>query len=164
MCGHYEEERTMTPKFRAWDKGKNQMIQVLEMQFLFEDIDGIWVKGYSNDRIDYEIFPENLIVMQWTGLLDKNGVEIFEGDIVEQEAITSYPGEYGGDIDLLYIGVVVMIPSKGACLKRPMVHDRLEDNQKWRCDYYKTIASYRSKVIGNIHATSELLNGEAKDA
>uniref|UniRef100_A0A6M3JQU8 Putative YopX protein n=1 Tax=viral metagenome TaxID=1070528 RepID=A0A6M3JQU8_9ZZZZ len=152
----------MTPKFRAWDVKDRRWLSPLN---LLMDMTGELYWGFAG-TVKYQGNQKtaNIIVEQWTGLKDKNGVEIFEGDIVEQEAITSYPGEYGGDIDLLYIGVVVMIPSKGACLKRPMVHDRLEDNQKWRCDYYKTIASYRSKVIGNIHATSELLNGEAKDA
>lgn len=70
-------------KFRAWDKKLKQMVHVLEMQFLFESEDGIWIKGYDNSSIDHEIFPENLELMQWTGLKDRNGVNIYECDIVE---------------------------------------------------------------------------------
>ena len=141
----------MTPKFRAWDIEKKEMVPVGKLEWF---IDGSIILN-EDAPVSYQ-GKTLIILMQSTGLKDKNGVEIYEGDIVEQEAIMSYSGEYGGAIDFLYTGAVVMIPSKGACLRRPIVHDRLEDDRKWRCDYYKTIASYRSKVIGNIHETPEL--------
>jgi len=100
-------------------------------------------------------------LMQFTGLCDKNGKEIFEGDIVEQESIITYPGEYGGEIDLLYTGEVVIIPSKGACLKRPNVIDRLEEDRKWKCNSYKNVVSYRCEIIGNIFENPELLKEDA---
>ena len=77
-------------KFRAWDKEKKEMVQVLKMNFMFETIEGIMVEGYDNHTIDHIIMPENLILMQYTGLKDSKrteeypeGQEIYEGSTVK---------------------------------------------------------------------------------
>ncbi|GAG76784.1 unnamed protein product, partial [marine sediment metagenome] len=94
---------------------------------------------------------------QFTGIKDKKGNEVWEGDIVEQEAIITYPGKYGGEIDRLYIGEVVILASKGVCLKKPKVIERDDNNRIWYCSYYINIASYRSKIIGDICSNPELV-------
>ena len=98
--------------------------------------------GYVNYRIGWGVYPAS--VGQFTGLLDKNGKRIFEGDIVmatyrfNKSVICSYSVEY--------LNGAFMLKQKGV------------NYHIYFTDWPERI--YYLEVLGNIHDNPELLRGE----
>lgn len=128
--------------------------------------------GYYIYPLDAEnLYVENKVdpdtVGQFTGLVDKNGVKIFEGDIVKRSSV-------GSDSIMYYYCGVVLFDNNDASFKLRMFEQVFdgrdiglcEDVDDIECDFVvKTIYDgqtpqedeYLYEVIGNIHDNPELL-------
>lgn len=64
-------------KFRVWDKKSKKLhYDITGFEFGVKEMTGVFIDGDFYNK-------ENIELMQYTGLKDKNGVEIYEGDILE---------------------------------------------------------------------------------
>mgnify|MGYP001614505554 CR=1 FL=1 len=118
-------------KFRVWDKILKFMRIPTQLTFHGNgEYSGFWVEGsaFSN--------KENYELMQYTGLKDKNGKEIYEGDIILGSART-----LAGYVKFMDAGFIVVRPNDGI------------DDMRGRLG-----KSY--EVIGNIYQNPDLLKGD----
>ncbi len=104
-------------KFRAWDSSAKKF-------------------KYGMEVLDHYTDWE-----QYTGLKDKNGKEIYEGDIVK----------YGDSV------AIIIWREKNAEFGVRWIDCGVEDSISWQIGVEKT----PSEVIGNIHENKELVDGNA---
>lgn len=139
-------------KFRAWDKEKSRWVREYDNR-LEDQEDPAYEKEYDEDSgwldgtvaSDLDLVNDRLMIdryvwEQYTGLKDKNGKEIYEGDIVEY--VTHY---YGNENR----------------------HRKVVEWGEWDSDDFGephnlgySNLSEGMEVIGNIHENPELLGGE----
>lgn len=132
----------MIPKFRAWDSYDEKMVAVLSIDF---ENKVAYVEQENGDR--YDIHFDNLKFMQSTGLKDKNGVEIFEGDIVK---VSNHPFQKKED-------------SPGIEIDGNYFINWSEHSLTWLAgDLLLHQLKPYIEVIGNIYEDKELLEEEGK--
>ncbi|CVW49103.1 YopX protein [Streptococcus pneumoniae] len=133
----------MTPRYRAWIKTEKRMFfsdDILAIDYENEEIvtqQIYFENGLPDDRDIYCYNPDEIELMQSTGLKDKNGKEVFIGDIVKCTRGCLHEvyleKEYGGT----FIGGMPSIYLKG-----------LLSGYAWTED---------EEIIGNVYENPELL-------
>ncbi len=124
----------MTPKFRAYDSGS--LSRMYQPEEVMVGDGNIWI--IDEDSVAGEWIVNNDIhLMQSTGLVDKEGTEVFEGDILHHQIQTEYTFIVKYDKD-----------------KGRWYGDGL--SRTYRIDITKEFLPYY-KVIGNIYENPELL-------
>lgn len=151
----------MLPRFRAWDKTENKMWNVETIY-----IEDEWVK--VNDGSIYGITKDlvrDYVLMQSTGLKDKNGVEIYEGDIIEfEDESFCYPFDDEAIVETINRAQVIIDKVKGIFLENFMVKDSMIAKEyKYYYDLptsEKTILFKECSVVGNVFEDENLLEDE----
>lgn len=134
----------MIPKYRAWISEADTMTNDLKgIDFENETVvlkKFYWEDGFPVEEEVFEVEIGNAIPMQSTGLKDKNGKEIFEGDIVRQ--VRTQPTTENETIT----GVVTMI--EGAWLI-------MNDNEQLASGLWSE--TDENEIISSIYENPELL-------
>lgn len=133
-------------KFKVYSTINQNYIDEERLKYFFIGADG----GLYLQRNDGSILPisqEQFVVKASTGLRDKNGKLIYEGDIV----ITHYAGEPTGQTYIYR-------------WKDPTFY--VEPFEKGKPSgihyYYFAVANERCEIIGNVHENPELLESEER--
>lgn len=119
-------------KFRAWSNEHNRYCD-----FVTLDENGRWIGWIKSSGV--YLTTADIVLEQYTGLKDKNGMDMYEGDIVDIGIYGKYQivwDEWACKFDFSKIGEYMR--------ERPLL------SQDWE---------QKVTIIGNIHENPELLGG-----
>lgn len=131
-------------QFRIWETSRKRM--TYETPHISITLDGR--PRFISERealIEGKFWPDDLVLEQFTGLQDKNGRDIYEGDIL------SY-GRRGGivaDEETYIASIIYSYKHARFLLKR-------EESLEGLVDWQPQVSTF--EVIGNIHENPELLS------
>ena len=120
-------------KFRAWNKERQKILDVFDINFRTPAAVQILDENY----VLYDELFDCVELMQFTGMQDKNGMQIYEGDVVSD-----------------HVGIGVVEYSEKRASFRVNYGDGL---CKWFIDYNLKGELELIEVIGNIHQHAHLL-------
>ena len=131
-------------KFRVWDKDLCKYLEGCEISGLMAEFDA---EGEGREVIIKQICPARYRFEQPTGLKDKNGKEIYEGDIIEEEI------DFNSKMTDGTFRYKVCWDDTTLCwsinnIGNESIHDELWETNSSR------------RIIGNIHENPELIGGE----
>ena len=130
----------MIPKYRAWDSAKKEMFK--DTFAITESGQVVVVEQESVASFPDYVFVEHLVIMQSTGLVDRDGKIIFEGDVVQFEDCSEAS-------DFLYINTGIIEWCQGGFhvtnRDSVLMEDLLDGD------------SLDVTIIGNIYESPELL-------
>lgn len=130
----------MKPRYRAWMKSLKWMCDVTNISFDSKFVD-ICQQGDTERYTEMSVEFDEITLMQSTGLFDRNGKEIFEGDILDyrgRKALVRWHGSYAS-----FIYRFVDEPHKRKAEWKPLY-----------------LAYMKCEIIGNIYENPELLEDE----
>lgn len=134
----------MIQKYRAWDIEFEKMVQVNTL-FLDEQTLKVTYEngGVAKDDINY------YVLMQSTGLKDKNGKEIFEGDLITETGVFNSTVKYGSWIYEEDFGAKAK--SVGFYL------DKSYEDHTWYENFNYDYISKNCEVVGNIYENENMI-------
>ena len=129
-------------KVRAWHKPYKQMCQVESLRF---DGNGVYTavlieEPFYDRRL---VEADEIVIEQFTGLKDKNGREIYEGDIIFQKPLSKNSIGWVGKIIFKQGAFMAEVYERGKIVMYLFLSDF---NPEKTCE-----------VIGNIHESPELV-------
>ncbi|PAF19722.1 YopX family protein [Terribacillus saccharophilus] len=146
-------------KFRAWDKEKNKFFEPTykayrgELEDLSISLTGdLTLRTFDKPAIHQSLFPDRFEIEQFTGLKDKNGTEIYDGDIIQ---FVDFDTTGGHRDDHEYIGLVKDSNGLFEVWNSP-------ESEYFGCDgsfilHFISFQDDELEIIGNIHEHSHLL-------
>lgn len=142
----------MTPNFRAWVKKTKEMHDVKTLNFhsgrLWQVITELPSRKPWEELTEYQ--PDEIALMQSTGVKDKNGTEIFEEDIIEHRYNSPLSGELViHRFRVAWDEMYSRFCTSGIGLKHGI-------------DLSSSASSRHLEVIGNIYENPELLEEKGK--